>query len=140
MIDSTPDIVHPIFSRGKSESARLTTNNLSLSRAAIMTTFSKLPTLVRDAFVAAQKTGDLSFYQTQVAILKCNGLPVSSSSRASTCADVDYRHSSRSDSPQLLRTNPNPINPAIGRRRLPIHSLTHPRAYSSRTSPPTTSS
>ncbi|KAG0646819.1 Diadenosine 5 [Hyphodiscus hymeniophilus] len=36
---------------------------------------SKLPILVRDAFKAAQKTGDLTFYQTQVSILQFNGLP-----------------------------------------------------------------
>jgi ATP adenylyltransferase len=38
---------------------------------------SKLPTLVRDAFKAAQNTGDLDYYQTQVSIIHCNGLPVS---------------------------------------------------------------
>jgi ATP adenylyltransferase len=36
----------------------------------------KLPTLVRDAFKAAQSNGDLTFYQTQVSVLQCNGLSV----------------------------------------------------------------
>ena len=37
-----------------------------------------LPALVRDRFSQAQKTGDLTYYPTQLALLQCNGLPVSS--------------------------------------------------------------
>jgi hypothetical protein len=37
---------------------------------------SNLPNLVRTQFQAAQETGDLTFYSTQVAILICNGFTV----------------------------------------------------------------
>ncbi|TAQ85731.1 hypothetical protein B7494_g5953 [Chlorociboria aeruginascens] len=35
-----------------------------------------LPALVRDKFKAAQITGDLTFYETQLALLRCSGLPI----------------------------------------------------------------
>lgn len=41
-----------------------------------MASIPNLPTLVRDKFKAAQDAGDLTFYETQVSILRCNGLPV----------------------------------------------------------------
>lgn len=41
-----------------------------------MKSIRNLPSLVRDKFIAAQKGGDLTFYQTQVSILQCHGVPV----------------------------------------------------------------
>lgn len=41
-----------------------------------MATIANLPKLVRAKFKVAQTTGDLTFYQTKVSILRCNGLPV----------------------------------------------------------------
>ncbi|TVY78157.1 Diadenosine 5',5'''-P1,P4-tetraphosphate phosphorylase [Lachnellula suecica] len=40
-----------------------------------MATKRALPALVRSQFTAAQETGDLTFYPTQVSVLSCNGFP-----------------------------------------------------------------
>lgn len=85
-------------------------NATSFLRPAIMAIISKLPTLVREAFRAAQKSGDLTFYQTQVSILQCNGLPVSLSSRNSPLTVTLMLHSFKSGSLQLLQTSRNLTN------------------------------
>ena len=41
-----------------------------------MSPISKLPALVREKFENARAKGDLTFYETQVSLLQCNGLPV----------------------------------------------------------------
>lgn len=37
-----------------------------------------LPKLVSTKFAAAHKNGDLTFYETQVSVLRCHGTPVRS--------------------------------------------------------------
>lgn len=72
-----------------------------------------LPALVREKFKAAQAAGDITYFQTQLAILHCNSLPV----RAQCgCASLVIRtdcYSFNCDIPQRWHINPSPTSPKI---------------------------
>jgi hypothetical protein len=52
-----------------------------------MATIRKLPALVHKQFEAAQASGDLTFFETRVSVLHCEGLPecTRSSNRGISC-------------------------------------------------------
>jgi len=52
------------------------TTKTPLQPRSIMSLIRNLPVLVRERFKAARINGDLNFYETQVSILQCNGIPV----------------------------------------------------------------
>jgi len=116
-----------------SKSARLTMTASFLAHSSFqlnnMSTIRNLPPLVHKQFKAAQASGDLTFFETRVSILHCEGLPVCTcmswiSSKLLTLPSFN------SVSPQLLLINLNQINRQL--RSQLTHSRTQPVASLSR--------
>jgi hypothetical protein len=77
-VDVVQVLVH-VHVQAKRMSIRTTnpSNNTSMPTPKLMAPIPNLPALVRHQFKEAQENGHLTFYETRVSVLHCNGLPAS---------------------------------------------------------------